>query len=84
MPGEIPNKHILDTSAWNNLANDPDLEGLRSAAIVPTALAIAEIAATEDSWQVAHSAFGYPLSSAFLHLVRRHACDICLVFPLNV
>jgi hypothetical protein len=52
MAGDIPNKHILDTSAWNNLANDPDLdrilEKLRSVAIVPTALAIAEIAATED------------------------------------
>ena len=50
--GDIPNKHILDTSAWNDLANDPGLdlilEKLRSVAIVPTALAIAEIAATED------------------------------------
>jgi hypothetical protein len=52
MAGDIPNKHILDTSAWNDLANDPGLdlilEKLRSVAIVPTALAIAEIAATED------------------------------------
>ena len=52
MAGDIPNKQILDTSAWNDLANDPDLdlilENLRSVAIVPTALAIAEIAATED------------------------------------
>src|SRR5437899_3071417 len=53
MAGDIPNKHILDTSAWNDLASDPDpdliLEKLRSVAIVPTALEIAEIAATEDT-----------------------------------
>ena len=52
MAGDIPNKHILDTSAWNDLANDPGLdlilEKLRSVAILPTALAIAQIAATED------------------------------------
>lgn len=52
MAGDVPNKHILDTSAWNNLIDDADLdlilEKLRSVAIVPTALAIAEIAATKD------------------------------------
>ncbi len=51
MAGDVPNKHILDTSAWNHLLDDPDrdlmLEKLRSVAIVPTALAIAEIGATE-------------------------------------
>ena len=53
MAGDIPNKHILDTSAWNHLLDDPDrgpiLEKLCSVAIVPTALAIAEIGATEDA-----------------------------------
>ena len=52
MARDIPNKHILDTSAWNDLLNDPDLdlilEKLRSVAVVPTALAIAEIGAIED------------------------------------
>jgi hypothetical protein len=52
MAAEIPNKQILDTSAWNNLIDDPGLdlirEKLRSVTIIPTALAIAEIAATED------------------------------------
>lgn len=52
MASDIPNKHILDTSAWNHLIDDPDLhlilENLCSVAIVPTALAIAEIGATED------------------------------------
>ena len=52
MAGDIPNKQILDTSAWNHLLDDPDreliLEKLSSVAIVPTALAIAEIGATED------------------------------------
>ena|ERR1039458_6048423 len=52
MVGDVPNKHILDTSAWNDLIDDPDLdlipEKLCPVAIVPTALAIAEIAATED------------------------------------
>src|SRR5260221_58314 len=53
MADDVANKHILDTSAWNHLIDDPDLdlilEKLRSVAIVPTALAIAEIGATEDS-----------------------------------
>src|ERR1039458_8635925 len=52
MVGDVPNKHILDTSAWNDLIDDPDLdlipEKLCPVAIVPTALAIAEIAPTED------------------------------------
>jgi len=52
MAAEIPNKQILDTSAWNYLIDDPDLdlirETLRSVTIIPTALAIGEIAATED------------------------------------
>jgi hypothetical protein len=26
MGGDIPNNHILDTSAWNDLIRDPDLD----------------------------------------------------------
>ena len=52
MLAEIPNKQILDTSVWNNLMDDPGLDLIReklcSTTIIPTALAIAEIAATED------------------------------------
>jgi hypothetical protein len=52
MASEIPNNQILDTSAWNNLIDDPGLDlvraKLRSGTIIPTALAIAEIAATEN------------------------------------
>src|SRR4051812_43119528 len=51
MAAEIRHKQILDTSAWNNLMDDSCLdrirEKLRSVTIIPTALAIAEIAATQ-------------------------------------
>jgi len=58
MAGEIPNKHILDTSAWNHLLKDPGsgriLERLQSIVVIPTALVIAEIGATENSeWRLA-------------------------------
>lgn len=52
MMDDIPNKHILDTSAYNHLLDDTDRDliirrSLR-VTVVPTALAIAEIAATEN------------------------------------
>src|SRR5687768_18623167 len=53
MEGDLRDKHILDTSAWNDLINDPDLDlivdKLHFTTIVPTALAIAEIAADNNT-----------------------------------
>lgn len=47
------NKHILDTSAWNALFNDPACELLietaASLTIFPTCIAVSEVAAIEDS-----------------------------------
>ena len=52
MAGDIRYKHILDTSAWNALFDDPNqdsiLEMLQTKAILPTSLAISEVAAIED------------------------------------
>jgi hypothetical protein len=52
MADEVKNKQILDTSAWNALLDDsrPDhlLEFLRAVTILPTTLAVSELAATED------------------------------------
>lgn len=49
----VRNKHILDTSAWNALFDDPDrdllIEAALSQTIFPTCIAIAEIAAIKDS-----------------------------------
>jgi hypothetical protein len=53
MAGDLKDKHILDTSAWNALFDDPErdhlLEILRTAVILPTTLAISELAATEGA-----------------------------------
>jgi len=53
MLSDVRNKHILDTSAWNALFDDPDRELLIEAAlsrtIFPTCIAITEVAATEDA-----------------------------------
>jgi hypothetical protein len=52
MVGDIAEKHILDTSAWNKLFEDPArallIEKLDTKNIVPTAVAISEVSATED------------------------------------
>jgi hypothetical protein len=49
MSGDLRDKHILDTSAWNALLDDPKqqfiLKKLRTKAVIPTALVISEIAA---------------------------------------
>ncbi|MCL4851664.1 MAG: hypothetical protein KJZ78_09815 [Bryobacteraceae bacterium] len=53
MLSDVRNKHILDTSAWNALFDDPGrdllIEAARSRTIFPTCIAITEIAAIEDS-----------------------------------
>jgi hypothetical protein len=53
MVWEIPDKHILDTSAWNQLFDDPDrallVEKLDTKNIVPTSIAISEISAIMPS-----------------------------------
>jgi hypothetical protein len=50
---DVRNKHILDTSAWNALFDDPDrdllIEAALSRAIFPTCIAITEVAAIEDT-----------------------------------
>ena len=50
--GDLPKRHILDTSAWNALFDDSDSQAivghLESTTILPTTLAISELAATED------------------------------------
>lgn len=52
MARNLWDKHILDTSAWNVLFDDPRrdelLEILRTKIVIPTALAISELAATPD------------------------------------
>jgi hypothetical protein len=52
MVRDIPEKHILDTSAWNELFDDPERsvlgEKLDTKNIVPTSIAISEIAAIEN------------------------------------
>jgi hypothetical protein len=53
MLSDVRNKHILDTSAWNALFDDPDrdllIEAALSRTIFPTCIAITEVAATEDA-----------------------------------
>lgn len=53
MLADVHEKHILDTSAWNALFDDPTRERLIEAAlsrtIFPTCIAITEIAAIEDN-----------------------------------
>lgn len=53
MLSDVRNKHILDTSAWNALFDDPErdvlIEGALSRTIFPTCIAITEVAATEDT-----------------------------------
>ena len=53
MLSDVRNKHILDTSAWNALFDDPDRQLLIKAAlsrtIFPTCIAITEVAAIEDA-----------------------------------
>src|SRR5262249_40842225 len=50
---DVPEKHILDTSAWNGLLDDPKrddlLAVLRTMVIIPTAIAISEIAAIQNT-----------------------------------
>jgi hypothetical protein len=52
MARDVQDKHILDTSAWNalfdDLKRDQLVEILRTKVILPTTLAISELAATED------------------------------------
>ena len=52
MAGDLRDKQILDTSAWNALFDDPRrddlLEILQTKIIIPTTLAISEISATPD------------------------------------
>jgi hypothetical protein len=49
---DVPEKHILDTSAWNALFDDAEREGiidiLRTKTILPTRVAISEVAAIEE------------------------------------
>ncbi|HTR34890.1 MAG TPA: hypothetical protein VMH80_03240 [Bryobacteraceae bacterium] len=53
MLSDVQNKHILDTSAWNALFDDPDrkllIEAALSRTIFPTCISITEVAATEDT-----------------------------------
>ncbi len=53
MAGDVSNKHVLDTNARNDLFDDPVrdylLEVLRTTVVLPTTLAISELAATEDA-----------------------------------
>ena len=53
MLSDVRDKHILDTSAWNALFDDPDrdviVEAALSRTIFPTCIAITEVAATEDT-----------------------------------
>jgi hypothetical protein len=52
MAAELQDKQILDTSAWNELFDDPRrdqlLEILQAKVVIPTALSISEIAATPE------------------------------------
>jgi hypothetical protein len=52
MAMDIPNKHILDTSAWNALFEDKRRDDLvavlQTKVILPTSVAITELAAIED------------------------------------
>jgi hypothetical protein len=53
MVADIRDKHILDTSVWNALFDDPRRDTLlaiiATKVVLPTTLAISELAATEDS-----------------------------------
>src|SRR5689334_11781058 len=52
MARDLPNKHILDTSAWNAFFDDPRRDEIvaallrRNIVVLPTALSISEISAT--------------------------------------
>jgi hypothetical protein len=52
MLSDIRDKHILDTSAWNALFDDPDrdllVQAVLSRTILPTCIAITEVAAIDD------------------------------------
>jgi hypothetical protein len=52
MASDIRDKHILDTSAWNQLFDDPRrdliIEKVQAKAILPTSVAISELAAIEN------------------------------------
>jgi hypothetical protein len=52
MATQLENKHLLDTSAWNALFEDPErgemIEALETTVILPTTLAVTELAATEN------------------------------------
>ena len=52
MARDVPNKHILDTSVWNELYKDPNrdaiVQKLRTTVILPTSIAITELAAIQD------------------------------------
>lgn len=67
---EIPNRHVLDTSAWNRLHDDPERErlveiALRKVSILPTCVAITEFAATEDPER----------RRGLFHLAKTLGCD---------
>jgi hypothetical protein len=53
MLSDLRNKHILDTSAWNGLFDDPDryllIEAALSRTILPTCISITEVAAIENT-----------------------------------
>jgi hypothetical protein len=53
MLSDVRDKHILDTSAWNALFDDPERDVIVDAAlsrtIFPTCISITEVAATEDT-----------------------------------
>ena len=50
---DFKDKHILDTSAWNRFYDDPNrqsvIEGITTETILPTCVAISELAAIEDA-----------------------------------
>ena len=53
MLSDVQDKHILDTSAWNSFFDDPERDALvyatLSRTVLPTCIAITEIAAIEDT-----------------------------------
>jgi len=53
MLSDVRNKHVLDTSPWNALFDDPDRDLLIEAAlswtIFPTCIAIIEVTTSEDT-----------------------------------
>jgi predicted nucleic acid-binding protein len=71
MSSQLANKHILDTSAWNALFDDEKREDLvkilRRKVILPTSVAITELAAIEASSVGLSVESSSPLASAAIH-----------------